>query len=192
MAERRQPIMWLLSAALVTLLVLLFAPSGASAQTDDGVTVDPNSPSGTEYDIPTERARRDAGGSKKKSEKKSDSKAPLFGQGVGKEPTATPTATVTPTATPTSTVSATAAKKAKARAAARKKAREAKERRRREAAAAATATPTPSPPPSADVERVSDTVSGGGSSWALIGGMAVGLVIVGTAGGLVLRRRFSS
>jgi hypothetical protein len=196
MVERRHVTVWLLSAALVTLLVLFSAPAGALAQDGDGVTVDPNSPSGTEYDIPTERARRDAGG-KKKSEKKSSDKAPLFGQGVGKEPTPTPTptATSTSTATPTSTASSDAAKKkAKARAAARrKKAQEAKERKAKEAAAAAsTPTPTPSPPPTANVERVSDTETGGGSSWMLIGGMLVALVIVGAGAGLALRRRFSN
>jgi hypothetical protein len=200
MAERRHT--WLLLAAVLTFVALLLAPAGARAQ-EDGVTVDPNSPSGKEYDIPTERARRDAGGGKKKSD---DKKAPLFGEGVGKTPTPTPTRTAVPTATATATSSAPSAeakKKAKARKEARrrkkareaerrKQAREAEDRKQEEAAAAASPSPTPSPPPATNVQRVSDTDSGGFSSWALIGGMAVALVIVGTGGGLVLRRRFGS
>jgi hypothetical protein len=58
-------------------------PAGASAQAP-GVHVDPESPTGREYDIPIERARREAaptpgtaaGGSRSTG-------APLFGEGIG-------------------------------------------------------------------------------------------------------------
>jgi hypothetical protein len=44
----------------LTLLGAALAPAGASAQ-DDGVTVDPGSPTGREYAIPLDQARREAG-----------------------------------------------------------------------------------------------------------------------------------
>jgi cobalamin biosynthesis Mg chelatase CobN len=204
MAEQRR-LTWVLLAALLTFAALALSPARAHAQSEDGVTVDPNSPSGKEYDIPTERARRDAGGSNKKKSDKKDKKAPLFGEGVGKEPTATPTATSTPTATatPTSTASSDAEQKAKAErrkeakareAAAREKAREADEQKQQDAVAAVSTTPTPSPSPpptTTNVKRVSDTDTGGASSWALIGGILLLLAVAGTGGGLFLRRRFS-
>jgi hypothetical protein len=47
-------------AALAVAAALAAAPP-AFAQGDDDVYVNPNSPSGVEYDLPLERARRDAG-----------------------------------------------------------------------------------------------------------------------------------
>lgn len=43
----------------VSAILVLSVPASASAQ---GVQVDPNSPAGTEYDIPIDRARREAQG----------------------------------------------------------------------------------------------------------------------------------
>jgi len=53
--------------ALLVILAGVVPASSAFAQstTPGGVTVDPNSPSGTEYDIPVQKARRDAQGTKK-------------------------------------------------------------------------------------------------------------------------------
>jgi hypothetical protein len=100
---------------LVLLLVVagLVPAAGAFAQstTGGGVTVDPNSPSGTEYDIPVQKARRDAQGTKKAKPKapaaprtttstSGDEAAPLFGQGVQPDkPSTTTTATTPPPAT---------------------------------------------------------------------------------------------
>ena len=71
---------WLIAA--ISCCVLLAVPSGVGAQTDD-VFVDPDSPTGREYDIPLERARRNAdpapsaasGGSRSRG-------AALFGEGI--------------------------------------------------------------------------------------------------------------
>jgi hypothetical protein len=188
MADRRRYI-WPLLAALLTCVALL--PAAPAPAQEDGVTVDPDSPSGREYDIPTERARREAGSRDKERPDKGDD-APLFGQGVGSEPTPTPSPPVaTPTAKAVDTPSAAARKKARQRrerAAAKRKA----EKRREAEAAAASGTATPSPTPPAVKSRVtsSDTASVG--SWAPIGGIFIALVVAGTTGGLVLRRRFSS
>ena len=101
--------------SLPALLVILagFAPASsafAQSTTPGGVTVDPNSPSGTEYDIPVQKARRDAQGTKKAKQKDSttrptqtsasgDDSAPLFGQGVQPDQPETTTTTTTPTTT---------------------------------------------------------------------------------------------
>ena len=95
--------------ALLVLLAALVPAATARAQstTPGGVTVDPNSPSGTEYDIPVQKARRDAQGTKKDKQKQSvpaqtststtgTDSAPLFGQGVQPDTTTT---TTTPTTT---------------------------------------------------------------------------------------------
>jgi hypothetical protein len=182
MADQRRHI-WLLLGALLTFAALL-SPAGAVAQDGDGVTVDPNSPSGHEYDIPTEGARREASGGKKSRDPR---EAPIFGEGVS-TPTPTPTPVVTATATPARTPSAAARKRAKER---RERARDKREaaRRKKAAAAAAAPTPTPSPPGALTAAHVSNTDAAGFSSWALIGGMAITLVVAGTGGGLLLRRR---
>src|SRR4051812_7217122 len=68
---RRIPRMLFLVLALALLPV-----AGASAQSDDdGVHVDPNSPSGREYNIPVETARKQAAGKSKKSNGSSGSGA---------------------------------------------------------------------------------------------------------------------
>ena len=101
--------------SLPALLVILagFVPASsafAQSTTPGGVTVDPNSPSGTEYDIPVQKARRDAQGTRKAKQKDSttrptqtsasgDDSAPLFGQGVQPDQPETSTSTTTPTTT---------------------------------------------------------------------------------------------
>jgi cobalamin biosynthesis Mg chelatase CobN len=104
-----------LPALLVTLAALVPASSAfAQSTTPGGVTVDPNSPSGTEYDIPVQKARRDAQGTKKdkkdsatrptQTSASGDDSAPLFGQGVQPDqPETTTTTTTTPTKPKTST-----------------------------------------------------------------------------------------
>ena len=68
---------------LVMLAAWLLVPASAPAQNDpNGVHVDPNSPSGTEYDIPVERARREAQGTAKNGASRDSGSAPLFGAGI--------------------------------------------------------------------------------------------------------------
>jgi cobalamin biosynthesis Mg chelatase CobN len=99
--------------ALLVLLAALVPAASAYAQstTPGGVTVDPNSPSGTEYDIPVQKARRDAQGTKTSKQKQSvpaqtststtgTDSAPLFGQGVQPDTTTTTTPTTTTPAKP--------------------------------------------------------------------------------------------
>src|SRR3954466_257646 len=104
--------------ALLVILAALVPAANAAAQstTPGGVTVDPNSPSGTEYDIPVQKARRDAQGTKKAKQKtpapkqtststSGDDSAPLFGQGVEPDKPDTTTATTPTTTKPATTPS---------------------------------------------------------------------------------------
>jgi len=68
---------WLIGA----LVGLLLAASPASAQ-DPGVQVDPDSPSGREYDIPLASARRDAQPGVDRSAPATSAETPLFGEGI--------------------------------------------------------------------------------------------------------------
>src|SRR3712207_6668800 len=79
-------------AAMASVIAMLLAPAGALAQ-DDGVFIDPDSPSAKEYEIPTESARREASGRKGKV-KSGARDAPLFGEGI-EDRSATPTPTPT-------------------------------------------------------------------------------------------------
>ena len=76
------PDMWrnLVVFALGCLAVLVLAvPAGAQ----DDVFVDPDSPTGAEYDIPLERARRDASTDQSEAVQSYRSRtAPLFGEGI--------------------------------------------------------------------------------------------------------------
>jgi hypothetical protein len=59
--------------------LLLSAPAGGQ----DDVFVDPDSPTGSEYDIPLERARRDASTDRSEAARSYRSRtAPLFGEGI--------------------------------------------------------------------------------------------------------------
>ena len=80
--------------ALVTMLLLVAGATPARAQ-DDGATVDPNSPAGTEYAIPLEEARDDASGQEKKGSEQED----LFGEGVERQQAPPPQPAPEPPAT---------------------------------------------------------------------------------------------
>jgi hypothetical protein len=70
--------------ALVGMIALVWAPT-ARAQTDDGVTVDPGSPTGREYAIPLDSARRaadPAGGASGTASEGERGASPLFGAGI--------------------------------------------------------------------------------------------------------------
>lgn len=69
---------------LKRLLVMLCAFSviaPAAAAQDDGVTVDPGSPTGKEYALPVDRARQQA--ASPKASRTDPQRTPLFGEGVG-------------------------------------------------------------------------------------------------------------
>jgi hypothetical protein len=90
---RMTRILVLVALALPTVGLLLPGPALAQ-DPGGGVTVDPNSPSGTEYDIPVEKARRETDGKKKKSSVKAGGQsAPLFGEGVEPNSSTTPAPT---------------------------------------------------------------------------------------------------
>ncbi|MFL5866817.1 MAG: hypothetical protein ACJ766_06930 [Thermoleophilaceae bacterium] len=81
----------LLKLVLPSVLLAALLPSAAAAKDEPGVHVDPGSPSGKEYAIPLEGARRDASGGGSSSGSSGGSsgssgggaaKAPLFGEGI--------------------------------------------------------------------------------------------------------------
>ncbi len=74
-----------LAAALA---VALTPAAPATARSGDGVTVDPNSPTGKEYAIPLQSARRDAtqGTDTPGRAPQGERSVPLFGEGVGDSP----------------------------------------------------------------------------------------------------------
>jgi len=67
---------------LLALLCAFTVMAPAAAAQEDGVFVDPGSPSGKEYVLPIDRARAEAAGSKKTQKGPDSEKAPLFGEGV--------------------------------------------------------------------------------------------------------------
>ena len=75
-----------LSLLVCALLAALLLAPGAWAQgaTDDPM-VDPESPAGTEYELPIERARERARGGGSGGSSGSAGEAPLFGEGVGSQ-----------------------------------------------------------------------------------------------------------
>lgn len=69
-----------LVVGLTVLVVAAFAPPAAAQQS---IFVDPDSPTGAEYDIPLERARRDASPDPQSANQPYRSRsAPLFGSGI--------------------------------------------------------------------------------------------------------------
>jgi hypothetical protein len=79
--------------AIPILMLVLALPATAAAQrNDDGVYVDPDSPTSKEYAVPAEEARRDASGGASGGSSAGGSdgggggaEAPLFGEGVDEE-----------------------------------------------------------------------------------------------------------
>ena len=85
------------STALIVLTAALLFSGAPSAVAEEGVTIDPGSPSGTEYQLPLQRAREEAagsgssglsgsssGGTQSGSASGASSEPPLFGVGVAK------------------------------------------------------------------------------------------------------------
>src|SRR5436190_639289 len=91
-ARRRDRVSMSKRSLVLSLSALALAsPAAALADgSDDGVFVDPGSPSGKEYAIPIESARRDAAsGSHSASGDKPGKAPPLFGVGVKSSPAET-------------------------------------------------------------------------------------------------------
>ena len=144
-------------ALSVTAALTVAAPAPAQ---DDGVYVNPDSPSGVEYDLPLERARRDADPARQAGDavpRQSRSAAP-FGAGVGE---------------PEGSSGAGGDSKARGR-------RDGKDRARRDAA-------LPPDVVAAAAHPVSPVDSGG--STLLYAGLGALIVAAGALAGLLLRRR---
>ena len=73
-----------LRSAAVTAAMAVAAAAPAAAQDDDGVFVDPSSPSGKEYQIPLESVRRQADPTTRPGAKVApgERSSPLFGEGI--------------------------------------------------------------------------------------------------------------
>jgi hypothetical protein len=187
----------LLSTAALTLG--LVAP-GAFAQSgpEPGVTVDSTSPSAKEYQLPIDKARKDAQGKKKSKSTQ------LFGAGVksggsggsGTSTTAPPTATTAPSTSTTPSSPSPSSKSSSTknhRKAHKRKSKKSSSGEDRTTTAAAAPTSS-SNTPKRDVAPVSanagDSSSLGGLGPALmvaVGGL--GVLLLGGLTGLVLRRR---
>ena len=156
--------------ALVAVLVLLTLAGPSPALADDGVTVDPGSPSAKEYSVPLDSARQAASGSSTTS----SATPQRFGRGVT-------TAQAAP-APPAPPASAKATKKPR-------KQREAKPAATSTATTATAATTAVARPPK-PAASVAPAATGGGTSPALaLGGGAAIVLLVGGAVGVWLRRR---
>jgi len=140
-------------------LALAFPPS-ATAQSDDP-QVDPDSPAGTEYQLPIDGAREQAGGGTSSGKR---GEAPLFGEGVESK---------------TSGGSWGSAEKSRS---GEKPGSASSARGTAKADELETATPK-------IVQTGASAPGGGGTSIAAIGAGAAGVLLIGGLAGLVWRRR---
>ena len=185
---------------LLVLPVALLGAAGAPAQTTSPptVTVDPNSPSGTEYDIPVERARRQSEGKKHKSVKPGSQSAPLFGQGIQSQSGTSTNESTTPADTSQADAAkkAAAAKKRKAAAAAKKR-KKLKNAKAAAAAAKAKAAAQKAAADKADKAKEAERTAaeadrvGSGSGPAAAAALGGGVLLIAGIGGWLLRRRSS-
>jgi hypothetical protein len=171
---------------LIFLVAGLLLAMPASAQTPE-VQVDPNSPAGTEYAIPLDKARQDAAGDKGTSGKRGGKSEQLFGAGIEKQSEEPPPAEATEAPEPVPVEPAEEAKSDRA-----KKKRSKDEQGDSKPSSAATSSEgDDSDPPhkrAAAVEAASDD----GSTGLTMGGIAVGVLGLGLLLGVGLRRLFRS
>lgn len=163
--------------ALGLAVVVLLLPAPATAQ-EPGVSVDPNSPAGVEYDVPLAKARREAAG---RSEgpgpdgARSPGSQPLFGVGIveaaGGSPGSAGARSRSPDAGPGDDGD-------------RREAKGAENGGRRSDRSNAGGTPSPGERSTAAIEAA----SGGGSQPLLTAGIAAGVLAVGLVLGFGLRR----
>lgn len=152
----------------VGLTVLAFVPA-ARAQ-GVGIQVDRDSPSGTEYQLPLERARQDAQpGGPPLQVRPGERTAPAFGEGI-KAPSASGTAPQNEGLDPSSGTTRRDARKRTADGGSTH--------------AGTVTAPAALPPPSS-----SKPADGPGSSLLGVGGIAAGVLALGASVGLLLRRR---
>jgi hypothetical protein len=151
----------LFGAVAITLSLSAAGPSAARAQTD-APQVDPNSPAGTEYELPLDRARQEAAPRAGGGSGGGDTgAAPLFGEGVRRERSGE-----TP-GTP--------------------RRRHSHENTRSPQAGAAPATAAPP-----TVRAQAPSPDGGGSEILAVGAGASGVLLLGGLAGLLWRRRSAS
>ena len=161
----------------------------ASAQTPE-VQVDPNSPAGTEYAIPLDKARQDAAGDKGTSGKRGG-KSDLFGAGIEKqseEPPPPPPAEATEAPEPVPAEPAEEQKSERPK----KRSKDRPKKPSKEASnpsPAATSSEGDDPAPHKTAAAV-DAASDDGSPGLVMGGIAVGVLGVGLLVGVGLRRLF--
>jgi hypothetical protein len=166
-------------AAMAAVLAGVTA-SPALAQ-DDGVTVDPGSPSGKEYAIPLQAGRANGGtssdrtGGGKTAKKQSDDGA-LFGVGVGDGQAQTTSTGATP-APPKRAPKHRPAKKPKSE---------------RPATTASPATPTPTSPTTSTAAAAVASSGGGDGGGATVALIVAGVLAAGLLGGGLLRRQARS
>jgi len=154
----------MLRGLLLALCALAMTASAAVAAAEDEIFVDPGSPSGEEYALPVDSARKQAAGD---AQARSDNKsAPLFGEGVGD-------ATAGPAAGGGSVGGGGAGGDA-----ARTSGGAREPRSSRTGAGTRPA-----------LRAQAAAVDGGGVGLAAVGGTAAGVLLLGGAIGLLLRRR---
>jgi hypothetical protein len=161
----------------LALLAALAAPGGAAAAEYDAPHVDPDSPAGTEYQLPTDPARRQAGtGRSTGSSGAAAGAAPLFGAGV-EGPASAPAPAPAPSRAGTAP-----------RPRARRGARRSSGSRGRPAAVAG-AEPGAARTAIDAIRAQAPAPDGGAGGVAAIGGGAAGVLLLGGLGGLAWRRR---
>jgi hypothetical protein len=146
----------------VALAMLAISPAIAAAA-EEGVIVDPESPTGKEYAIPLDKARSDTGGPSKPSRQTSDGvsqHAQPFGEGI----------------TPATTTNASPAPKRT-----RPAKRPVRTRRSR-----VPPVQSPAPPAAAENSSLASASAGSGTGWSL--GIVFGVLVLGAGLGIGLRR----
>ena len=171
------------------LICALFVPGVALAsgsQPQPGVHVDPGSPAGKQYGFPVTSARGETSGSKGKAQKSSGgANPPLFGSGVTSPSTSTSTHTATtppPTTSATTTATTTSGSHVK---------RHTHKRKRPKAVTGTVPPPSTAKPVSASLVATpaAATTHAGSNAWIPLVGGGLLVLLVGTAGGLALKRR---
>ncbi|UUY05685.1 hypothetical protein LRS13_09245 [Svornostia abyssi] len=152
-----------LTAIAVALLLVL--PGTAFA--DDGITLDPDSAPGKEYEIPSEAARTDNDGSSSSDARKENGGTQLFGEGL-ESPVAEPEIASAPPSTTASGTTTTGAP------------------------AATTTTATAAGTSTTEMAQLTSSGGddgGGASSTLVLLGGAAAILVIGGLGGVLLRHR---
>lgn len=157
-----------MARGLLLLLSVLALTAPLAAAQDDDVIVDPGSPSGKEYALPVDSARQQAAG-KKRTKGSAAQPAPLFGEGVEDESAA---AAAPGAGGPASGASSAGGSERGGSGGAKQEERARPQRER-----------------AGETLRAQAATPAGGIGIAAIAGTGLGVVLVGAAIGLLLRRR---